>query len=127
MAIGQDMPSPFENAPAIEQAVQWIIEDILTNRDPSPENLAIIPGGITTEIIQALQEAQTKGEVKTRQVFNSLCTMHSWLKELRTKPLPPRQGEPGKERKQYQYPLQSLSYFKNKPKREWGVDQIIFD
>jgi len=127
VAIGKDMSSPFENAPAIEQAMQWLIEDLLTNRDPSPGDLATIPGGILTEIIQALQEAQPKGEVKTRHAFNTLCTTHNWLKDLRAKPLPPRQGEQGKERKQYQYPLQTLDYFKKKPKREWGVDQVIFD
>lgn len=119
--------SPYENAPNIERAMQWIIEDLLSNRDPSPDDLTFIPSGEATEIIQAMQEAQPKGEIKTRKAFNSLCDTYGWLKELRAKPLPPRQGEPGKERKQYQYQLQSLSYFKSKPKREWGVDQIIFD
>ncbi len=126
MAMG-NTTSPYENAPAIEQALQWIVEDLLTNRDPSSADLALIPTGMAMEIIQALQEAQSKGEVKTRKAFNALCETYSWLKELRAKPLPPRQGEPGKERKLYSYPLQPLSYFKNKPKREWGVDQIIFN
>src|SRR5689334_3083430 len=112
MAMGKEYP-PYDNIPAIEQAMQWIIEDLLSNRDPSPDNLALIPLGTATEIIQALQEAQPKGQVKTRKAFNTLCETYSWLKELRAKPLPVRQGEPGKERKSYQYQLQALSYFKN--------------
>lgn len=126
MAMG-NTSNPYENAPAVEQALQWVIEDLLTNRDPSPGDLTNIPQGMATEIIKALQDAQPHGEVKTRKAFNTLYETYSWLKELRAKPLPPRQGEPGKERKLYQYQLQTLSYFKKKPKREWGVDQIIFD
>ncbi|HEX3640669.1 MAG TPA: AAA family ATPase [Ktedonobacteraceae bacterium] len=142
MAIGKDMSSPYENAPIIEQAMQWILDDLLSkNRQPSPEDLEAIPQGEGTEIIQAISEAFEKNrEIGAHKVWNALCKdidernkaaskKGNWLKELKARPVPPRDGDetaspPVKER---QYPLQPLSYFKNKPKRDWGVDQIIFN
>lgn len=130
MAMGKDNSTPYESTPAIEQSMKWILDDLLTRkRQPSEDDLAIIPPGQATEIIQSLCKAlEEGGEIGVRRSFTALCKSYEWLKDLRSKPVPPRQGEEQREApKERKYPLQTLSYFKSKPKRQWGVDQIIFD
>jgi hypothetical protein len=134
MAMGNNSIPPYENAPLIEQAMQWAIDDMLTHlRQPSQDDLANIPQGPATEIISSLSEAlQQHGEIGVRRAFTSLKKTYEWLTILKNKPVPPRQGEEGKQAEQSQpkarrYPLQPLSYLKNKPKPTWAVDQMMFE
>lgn len=88
------MANPSEEATAHEQAMQWALEDLLTHqRLPTQETLAMIPLGEAIEIIKALGEAlQEGGEIGARKSFIALCKVHSWLKDVKNKPIPPRLG-----------------------------------
>jgi hypothetical protein len=135
------MPKPPYENPAVERAIQFALDDLLTyKRGPSDDDLAAIPeGSEARKIIDAIAEGlHERQEIGARSVFTAFCKdidernkangRHNWLRELRTKPVPPRDGsEPQGQPKERTYQLQPLSYFKNKPKRQWGVDQIIFD
>jgi hypothetical protein len=133
------MPKPPYESPTVERAIQFALDDLLTHkREPSAEDLMAIPPGEALNIINAIVEGlRERQEIGARSVFNSLCRdidernklngKHNWLRELRGRPVPSRDGSEQERPKERHYPLQTLSYFKNKPKREWGVDRIIFD
>lgn len=130
MAMPNDLP--FDAASTVEHNFQWALDSLLNhNTQPSQEILAVIPPGAATQIITSLCDAQQEGgEVGVRKAFVALCKTYDWLRELKNKPVPPRPGTEGQEQekpKERTYQLQPLSYFKNKPKREWGVDRIIFN
>ena len=76
----------------IEQAVQWALEDLLTNkRAPSQEDASVIPQGELHAIIDALTKALTDGgETGVKRAFKALLKDHPWLSLLRNKPLPTR-------------------------------------
>jgi hypothetical protein len=127
MAMPNDLP--FENAPEIERSMQWALDDLFNNKPPLPEDWARIPQGKAMEAFQGLKDALPDGAIGVQKVFKSLTATdaYKWLKALRSEPIPPRAAGEQAETKERTYQLQPLSYFKNKPKREWGVDQIIFD
>src|SRR5579859_7697213 len=79
----------------IEQAVQWALEDLLTNkRAPSQEDASVIPQGELHAIIDALTKALTDGgETGVKRAFKALLKDHPWLSSLRNKPLPERPCE----------------------------------
>jgi DNA-binding transcriptional ArsR family regulator len=121
-------------SPAIDQVIQWVLEDILDhNQQPSADIIAMVePGSEASNIISSLSSIlRDSDEAGLRHAFMGLCKKHPWLGELKTKLVPPRPGTEGEQKtggtKERQYQLQPLSYFKGRPKREWGVDQIIFD
>jgi len=93
----QNATNPYENAPAVEAAMQWALEDLLTNKkQPSQEDLAIIPQGEATNIIHDLSQAlQEGGELELVKAFKALSKMHDWLKALRNKSIPSRSGAEG--------------------------------
>src|SRR2546421_3102058 len=129
MAMGNS--TPYENAPAIERAMQFILDDLLTyKRQPSQENLATIPQGEATEIIGSLSKALAEGgEIGIRRAFAALCKddKHQWLKDLKNKPVPPREGE---ERAEEQGPKRRIQFvdddvIENMPAREWLIGGIL--
>lgn len=130
MAMPNDLP--FENAPDIQHAMQWTLDDIFNNKQPLPELWDLIPKGPAMEAFQELRDALPNGGVGVQKVFKSITSTDAfkWLKLLRSEPIPRRPGTEGEEQekpKELTYQLQPLSYFKNKPKREWGVEQIVFN
>lgn len=96
MAMGNST-TPYENAPAIEQAMQWALDDLLTrHRQPSQDDLTLVPQGEATEIIQSLIKSLDKGgEIGVRRAFTALCKddKYKWLKDIKNKPVPAREGE----------------------------------
>ncbi|MFL5625057.1 MAG: AAA family ATPase [Ktedonobacteraceae bacterium] len=50
--------------------------------------------------------------------------LDDWREMVRVSP---EQAAPGAEKKERSYQLHPLSYLKNRPKREWGVDHIVLD
>jgi DNA-binding transcriptional ArsR family regulator len=121
----------FEGTPVVEKAVQRSLESLFKGDQPSQEDLDILKLSPRVESpIKQLCEALEDGkEVGLRASFNALSVDNPWLKILRSKqpPHPGTEGTGQERPQQLTYQLQPLSYFKNKPKREWGVDQIIFD
>lgn len=131
MAMGNNS-TPYENAPAVEQAMQWALDDMFNNREPRTEDWSLVPTGNAIEAFQAIKDALPDGTTGVQKAFRSLSNTeaYKWLKLLRTKPVPPREGEEGQQVKSpkiRRYPLQTLSYLKNKPKPTWAVDQMMFE
>jgi excisionase family DNA binding protein len=126
-------------SPAVERAIQFALDDLLTHkREPSQDDLALIPLGDGRDIIEAIAKGlHEREELGARSVFNSLCRnideqnklngKHNWLRELRARPVPSRNGEEQEKPKELRYPLQELSYLKNKPRPKWAIDQIMFE
>src|SRR5947208_3648207 len=121
---------PFENAPDLQQEMQWALDDLLKGKEPSPKIWTTLPLGPAMEAFQALRNALPSGELGVQKAFKGLSNtdVYRWLKDLRNEPMPPRPGTEDEEKpKERTYQLHPLSYFKNKPKREWGIDQVVFD
>lgn len=117
-----------------DQVMQWALEDILDHKQQlSTDIMAMVePESEVFNIITSLSRVlRDSDEAGLKHAFMALCKKHLWLAELKSKPVPPRPGTEGEQKtevpKERQYPLRPLSYFKGKPKREWGVDQIVFD
>lgn len=128
MAMPTDTILPIE----IEQAIHRIVDSLISDQDPSPNDLSIVPPtGDAKKIIDSLTKAKQEGGISSaKDEFKVQCAAYPWLKGLKSKqPIPLRPGIESEQEKpkELTYQLQPLSYFKNKPKREWGVDQIIFD
>jgi hypothetical protein len=82
---------------AIERAMQWALDDLFNNRLPNPEDWKLIPPGNATEAFDALRDALPGGTPAVQKVFKSLVKMetHQWLKPLKSKIIPPRDGTEG--------------------------------
>src|SRR5882762_3360197 len=93
------------NAPDIEKALQWALDDLLNKKKlPDQETLSAIPPGEASEIIEAISKGlQENNEVGAQRVFLTLCKnidtnsrtsekTGNWLKKLRARPIPPRPG-----------------------------------
>lgn len=129
MAMPKDLP--FKNAPEIERSMQWALDDLFNNKPPLPEDWARVPRGKATEAFQALKDALPDGVIGIRKVFNSLISTdeHKWLKALRSKPIPPRQGVEV-EQTEEQKPKRRIRFVdddvvENMPAREWLVSGIL--
>jgi hypothetical protein len=79
----------------IERAMQWVLDDLFNNKEPHPEDWALIPQGNALEAFEALNKAFPDGSQAVKKVFNSLIKIesHRWLITLRNKKLPPRDVE----------------------------------
>jgi hypothetical protein len=134
------MPKPPIESPAIERAMQLALDDLLTHkREPADDNLSMIPHGEALDILTAIAKGlHERQELGARSVFHSLCKdidernksngKQNWLRELRARPVPHRNGEETQEKpKERRYPLQPLSYLKSKPSPSWAVDQMMFE
>ena len=125
--------TPDEDKAAIELAMQFALDDILTHKkEPSQDDLAVIPPGEMTNIINALSEALKEdlkkgGELGTRKAFTALCKQHSWLSALKNKPIPSR---PKPEDEQEQTEEINLEFVRddaleNMPPREWLIAGLL--
>ena len=113
-----------------EFAMQWVLQHLLKGDEPIPQLWEMIPSGNAKEAFQALRDALPDGAEGVKKVFQSLIKTepYQWLRDLASKPLPispETEVEEGPKERRYQ--LQPLSYFKNKPKRNWEVDQMVYD
>jgi hypothetical protein len=102
--------SPLKNAPAIEKAMQWVLEDLFNNKEPSSEDWSLIPPGNATEAFDALKNALPDGAIGVQKVFKSLSKTdaYKWLKPLRSKPIPPRLGGEGEQEERLTKPAGTL-------------------
>jgi hypothetical protein len=72
MAMPNDLP--FENAPDIQHAMQWTLDDIFNNKEPVPEFWDLIPKGPAMEAFQELRDALPNGGVGVQKVFRSITS-----------------------------------------------------
>lgn len=117
-----------------EPMLRWFLEYLFRGEDLSDIQWDLIPDGSAREAFQELRNALPRGAEEVRKQFGRLVSLpqHKWLGPLASMPLPIRPGiqiekQEEQKPKERRYPLQSLSYFKSKPKRSWGVDQIVYD
>jgi AAA domain len=133
---------PYEDMPAVERAMQWALDDLLTHkRQPSQEDLTVIPQGELIEIIDALKKAlEDGGEVGLKRSFLSLCrdidvkskangNKPNWLVELRNKPVIPRIGIDNGQVEE-QKPKRRIRFvdddvIENMPAREWLIGGLL--
>src|SRR2546421_7983385 len=100
MAMPDDLP--FENAPDLQQEMQWGLDALLRGNQPSPKLWAILPLGPAMESFQALRDALPGGEPSVWKAFRTLTNTdaYKWLKALRNEPIPPRPGTEGTEQEE---------------------------
>lgn len=135
--------NPYKDRPEVTRVLQWTLEDILTHhKQPSQEDLAIIPPGTAMEIIQSLAESLQDGneiaQERTKKAFAALCKTYPWLGLLKNKTVPPRPGTEseqassedederittGKQGKKVFRTL-SMSEIKKLPRAQWQVPGI---
>src|SRR5947209_20343385 len=90
---------PFDNAPDIQQEMQWGLEDLLHGKPTSPKLWELLPPGNATEAFQALRDALPGGEPGVRKAFKALCALEAfkWLIAFRNEPIPARPGAEGEQ------------------------------
>src|SRR5882762_10384621 len=104
MAMPDDLP--FENAPDLQQEMQWGLDALLRGTQPSPKLWTILPLGPAMESFQALRDALPGGEPSVWKAFRTLTNTdaYKWLKALRNEPIPPRPGAEDEEEEREEDP-----------------------
>lgn len=88
-----------EQEVAINQSVQWILEYLHNNIDPLQEDLKTI--SVSPQIALVIKElCDKRKEGKFKSTFFAYRKDHPWLVELRSKPLPNRDGTESKEQEE---------------------------
>ncbi len=129
MAMPEDLP--FENAPDLQQEMQWALDDLLRGTQPSPKLWTILPLGPAMESFQALRDALPGGEPSVWKAFRTLTNTdaYKWLKALRNEPIPPRPGaeETEEEEKPNTRRIRFVedSDIENRPLRTWIIPGIL--
>jgi AAA domain len=79
---------------SIQNAIQWILEDLFNGREPREDDWSLLPQSDALQTFESLRDASRQGKANLVKVFNALCKdeKYCYLRDLRSKALPSRDG-----------------------------------